>query len=65
MAQAPKKKANTNKIIGIFLIVIGAFNLISLPFTEGTDKVILYLVIGIVLLAGGVWMWRKPHTNEG
>ncbi|MCB0295627.1 MAG: hypothetical protein KDG51_10410 [Calditrichaeota bacterium] len=64
MAEAPKKKANTNKIIGIFLIVIGAFNLISLPFTEGTGKVILYLLFVIVLLAVGVCMFFKPHISK-
>ncbi len=47
------------KIGGVFLMLIGAFNLISLPFTEPAEKFLYYLVLGIVLLGGGFWLFRK------
>ena len=53
------QKKSSNKIIGIILIILGAFNLISLPFAPGTDKLILYLVIGLVLAGGGIWFLKK------
>lgn len=53
------QKKSSNKIIGIILIILGAFNLISLPFTPGTDKLLLYLVIGLVLVGCGIWFLKK------
>ena len=49
------------KIGGVFLMLIGAFNLISLPFTEPVEKFLYYLILGIVLLGGGFWLFRKEN----
>lgn len=52
-------KSKFNKIGGVFLMLVGAVNLISLPFTEPAGKFLYYLILGIVLLGGGFWLFRK------
>jgi hypothetical protein len=52
-------KRSIYKVGGVFCILVGGFNLISLPFAPAQDKLVFDLMTGLFLLGGGIWLLAK------
>ena len=57
------KKKKSNKPAAIFVMLIGLFVLITVPYSPSQEKLIWDIVSGIFLVGGGIWIWnKKPGT---
>ena len=52
-------KKKSNKPAAIFVVLIGLFVLITVPYSPTTGKLIWNIVSGIFLVGGGIWIWNK------
>ena len=53
------KKQKSNKPAAIFVVLVGLFVLITVPYSPTTGKLIWNIVSGIALVGGGIWLWNK------
>ena len=53
------KKKKSNKPAAIFVVLIGLFVLITVPYSPSQEKLIWNIVSGIFLVGSGIWLWNK------